>query len=390
MITRKTFLILVLLSVLFIGSPFNAQLALARFGGAGVGRGNFGRGDFDRGDYSHADGWGDRAGDPFGNIDRSYYSDAAQRPLATDGGMGKFMDSHLAAPVHGAGYGAYGHADWAAHGDAVRHCYDRRCFDRDWWAAHHYYGYYYPWMGGAYCWGYTSWPMMAGFMGLAAASYPAAYDYGNNITYQDNNVYYGTEPVATAAEYNNQANTLATRAPDVSPTTTDNNVTTSESSLALESKQASELPKLKPENEKDWKPLGVFSLVQGGQTDSSKLFQLMVNKDGYIRGNFYDVLTDEVKPVNGAIDKKSMRAAWKVSGVKDVVYDTGLSNLLKPQSPILIHMGKEQTQQWELVRLEQPGKSSATDKNTANGANNSTEKTSNPADKATKSQDNTI
>ncbi len=81
-----------------------------------------------------------------------------------------------------------------------------------------------------------------------------------------------------------------------------------------------------------------------------------MNKEGVIHGNYYDMMTDEVKPISGAVDKKSMRAAWKVSGVKDVVYDTGLSNLLKQESPVLVHYGKDKTQQWNLVRLEQPNK----------------------------------
>jgi len=370
MFAKRRLSIVFLLSLLLLGESLNVEMALARFGGAGVGRGNFGRGDFD-----HGDAWGDHAGGPFGNIDRSYYGDdhaydpgAVQRPLATDGGLGRF-----------AGYGAHPvmGAHPAVNGDAVRHAYcDRHCFDRDWWAAHHY-GYYYPWMNSGYCWGYTSWPMMAGFWGMAAASSPVAYDYGNNITYQGNNVYYGSSAVATAPQYAEQADNLATLAPVISlPAEPTSGITT-----------GTELPKLKPENEKDWKPLGVFSLVQGGQTDSSKLFQLMVNKEGHIHGNYYDMMTDEVKPISGAVDKKSMRAAWKVSGVKDVTYDTGVSNLLKQDSPILIHFGKDRTEQWNLVRLEQPNKSKdPAVKSTIEPA----EKTSSQLDKTSIPTDSTI
>jgi hypothetical protein len=336
MLTRKTLSTVTLLVPLLFAQLVTPQMVSGRFGGAG-GRGGFNRGgDFGHGfDESH-----------FGNIDKSYYEHPSetgygtQRPLATDGGLGRVMDSgmarNIAAPVRG---------PVGVNGDSVRHAYadhpyaDHRAFDADWWAHHHDYGWYYPWMGGGYAWGCTSWPIMAGFLGVAAATSPVPYDYGNNITYQGNNVYYGSQPQATATQYYEQADNLATLAPVISLPAA-----------------GEPMPKLKSENQKDWKPFGVFSLVQGGQTDSSKLFQIMVNKEGIIHGNYYDMMTDEVKPISGSIDKKSMRAAWKISGVKDVVYDTGVSNLLKQESPILVHYGKDKTEQWNLVRLEQPNK----------------------------------
>jgi hypothetical protein len=105
---------------------------------------------------------------------------------------------------------------------------------------------------------------------------------------------------------------------------------------------------------KDWKPFGVFSLVQQGQSESTSLFQIAVNKDGVLRGNYYNTLTDQATPINGKIDMKSMRACWTVKGVKGVVYDTGVANLMEAQSPILVHFNKDRTEQMMLVRLPQP------------------------------------
>ena len=68
-------------------------------------------------------------------------------------------------------------------------------------------------------------------------------------------------------------------------------------------KNTSTTKELKP-LPKDWKPLGVYSLVQGGQSNTNMMFQLAVNKKGAIKGNYYNALTDETKPVNGAIDKR--------------------------------------------------------------------------------------
>jgi len=137
--------------------------------------------------------------------------------------------------------------------------------------------------------------------------------YGNNITYQNENVYYGSQPVDTTSAYYNEAQTLAQSVP----------VTEAEIS------------------DKDgWKPLGVFSMVQGEQTNTTEMFQLAVNKKGAIKGSYYNPLTNESKPIAGAVDKKNMRACWTVGKDKNVVFDTGLANLLQPQSQLLVHYGK--------------------------------------------------
>ena len=207
------------------------------------------------------------------------------------------------------------------------YCY-AGCFDHGFWGHH-------PEADWAYAnrwhdnwaWGYTSWPMMAGFWGMSAAAMPVEYAYGNNITYQNDNVYYGSQPEATTAAYYTQAQTLAQSVP----------ITEEET-----------------KEESNWKPLGVFSMVQGQQQNTTTMFQLAVNKNGAIKGTYYNPLTSETKPVTGAVDKKKGRASWIIAGDKNVVYDTGLYNLLQKQSQMLVHYGKDKTQQWTLVRLEQP------------------------------------
>ena len=151
------------------------------------------------------------------------------------------------------------------------------------------------------------------------------YEYGNNVTYQDDEVYYGDQPIATADEYYEQASTLAQSVP----------------------------PPPAPQGS-DWMPLGVFSLVQGNQTDSSTLFQLALSKSGAVAGNYYSVLTGATLSVHGAVDPKTQRVAWTVGDNATTVYDAGISSLSEDESPVLVHFGKDQTQQWMLVRLKQP------------------------------------
>jgi len=84
------------------------------------------------------------------------------------------------------------------------------------------------------------------------------------------------------------------------------------------------------------------------------MFQLAVNKNGAIRGNYYHAFADNTLPVYGSVDKKTQRAAWSVGEKQDVVFETGIANLTRDETPILMHYGKGNTQQFTLVRVEQP------------------------------------
>ncbi len=200
--------------------------------------------------------------------------------------------------------------------------YQYGAFNAGWWGAHP--GAWRPfgWTA-ANAWGWATPFTLTNWFGWSAA--PVYFDYGTNIVYQGDQVYVDDQPGPTAAVYYQQAADLAQSAPVAPP----------------------------PAKEEKWQPLGVFSLVQGEQTDTSAVFQLAVNKDGIIRGNYYNVFTNTTLPVRGAVDKKTQRASWIVGDQKDTVYDTGIYNLTKEESPLLIHFGKDRTQQWLLVRIQE-------------------------------------
>jgi hypothetical protein len=195
-------------------------------------------------------------------------------------------------------------------------------FNRGWWGDHPGAWFAAGW-GFGRCWGWTAWPLLWPWYGWGVAA-PIYYDYGTNIVYNDNEVYYGDDPVATAGQYYDQAAAIATSTQNTSG------------------------------SEGEWKPLGVFGLVQGEQAAASAVFQLATSKDGAIGGNFCDMLTGSTLQVHGAVDKQTQRAAWTVGDNKTTVYDTGIYNLTKEEAPLLVHFGKDRTEQWMLVRLKQP------------------------------------
>lgn len=358
---RKLAIVSLALSTLLI-QQFSDQATWARGGGGGRGfgggfggrdfGGGFGGGfdrGFDRGAFSPGREWGRPDDFGFGggndfrpNVTPRVSEDDLRagantsynwggRSLATEGGLGRVAET--TPGVHGTV--GITSADLAAAGRAVRNDYHYPgLFNHDWWQNHR--GYWpYGWPEG-WAWGGCGWPELGGWWGVGGVM-PVDYDYGNNISYQGDNVYYGSQPVESTDQYYDEAQSLAqTGAADST---------------------ASNLAKAQ---QKDWKPLGVYSLVQGAQTSTTILFQLAVNQKGTIKGTYYNALTGDVKPVVGSVDKKRMRAAWTIGTNKAVVYDTGVYNLLQPQGSLLVHYGKgkNKTQQWTLVRLQQPGSTS--------------------------------
>jgi hypothetical protein len=163
---------------------------------------------------------------------------------------------------------------------------------------------------------------------------PVYYSYGDNIYYEGDEVYYGDKAVATADEYAAQAQTLAESAPEV-------------------------------DDAVDWLPLGVFAITQDGESAGpppTMFLQLAVNKQGIIAGTFQNTAdaTAPSQPIEGMVDKKSQRTAWTIVGKSWPIMETGISNLSKDTAPVLVHFEDGQTQQWLLVRLEEPEGEAAT------------------------------
>jgi hypothetical protein len=249
--------------------------------------------------------------------------------LPTDGAFGGSFSGEAARA------GAFAHPTVplsgsvaAARGTAVRNSFDGYgAFNHGWYGDHPGAWAAAGW-GASTAWHAAAWSSVGAWCGWGNAA-PVEYDYGNNVTYQDNQVYYGDQPVCTADQYYQQAATIAQTAP--APDAANN----------------------------DWLPLGVFSLVQGDQSETNTMFQLAVNKAGAIAGNYNNILTGTTAPVHGFVDKKTQRAAWTVGANTTTVYDVGISSLTKDEAPLLIHIGKDKTQQWLLVRLQQPDQPNA-------------------------------
>ena len=203
-------------------------------------------------------------------------------------------------------------------------------FDDNWWSDH-------PNIDFGYSpnfnyWGAAAWPAVIGWVGYGWNT-PVNYNYGENVYYQDNSVYYGDQPVATTEEYAQQAEAIATSIPETKPA------------------------------EEDWMPLGVFAITPDGEPTGSEptfYLQLAVSKQGILSGTLQNTATDSVQSIEGMVDKQTQRAAWTAEGKTRPLMETGIINLTQDTAPALVHFADGTTQQWLLVRLDQPDAAAAT------------------------------
>lgn len=292
------------------------------FGGGGNfgGGGHFNGGGGNFGGGGHFNGGGGRFNGGGGNFNRGNFS----------GNRGNWGFSRISGNNINAGHNIHNFSPTYMnnHGTMVRNnFYGGGYWGHGYWGAHGFWGapggWYCPGWGWGMPWMITSWATMAGMLALDATMMPRYYGYGQNVTYNNNQVYYNGQPYASANEYYNQAQNLA------------------------QSGNAG-----KPRKKDKWEPLGVFSLVQGDQKNSTMLFQIAIDPKGNIAGNYFDMLTEQTQQIKGKLDKKDQRVAWIIGDNKKVVYDTGLGNLMKDQAPILVHFDKDRTEQWLLVRIK--------------------------------------
>ena len=102
-------------------------------------------------------------------------------------------------------------------------------------------------------------------------------------------------------------------------------------------------------------PLGVFALTPDAGKPSNMVLQLAVNKEGVIQGTYFNKENNKAKPIKGMVDKESERAVWTFADKNKhaVIMETGIYNLTKDETGVLVHFGKEQTQEWLMIRLKE-------------------------------------
>src|SRR5208337_773211 len=187
-------------------------------------------------------------------------------------------------------------------------------------------------------WGAATYATAATWLALDKGSDSSgSYDYGVNVVYEGDDVYVDGKREASAKEYSQQAITLANTSEEQPPAP------------------------MPPEDGKqaEYLPLGVWAMVQEEKGDAYMFFQISIDKDGVVTGAYKNLLSGEVSPISGQVDKKTQRVAWKI-GSNNTVIEAGLQNLTQDVASCLVHFDTDTTQTWLLVRLKQPDMPNAT------------------------------
>ena len=192
-----------------------------------------------------------------------------------------------------------------------RHWHNRpnRPFHPGWWAGGPgvrppiYHPWYRPGGWGRWHWwaGATVGALTGWFVG-SAWSRPVYYNYGGggNVYYESNTVYVDGSEYCSADEYYQQAEQIAESVPEYSED------------------QAEQL---------EWLPLGVWAVTQEGVTDSNRLIQLAVNKEGVIAGTYYNETTSSSIPIEGSVDQGNAACCVATARRKELQYRHGNGDL---------------------------------------------------------------
>ena len=199
---------------------------------------------------------------------------------------------------------------------------------------------------------------LTSFLGLAALS-DSHKQAATNVTYEGDNVYVNGQP---AQQYYQQAQQLAGTAGgnDYSGEQNGSTGVPLNQQLAYNPDSNGQIPTAAASGATEqWEPLGVYSLVEPGQSQSTMLFQLAINKNGIVRGNYLNQITSERAQIHGALDKATQQISWSIGDNSDTVFGTTLNELMKEDSKVVVQFGPSNTKQMSLVRQKPPDESQA-------------------------------
>jgi hypothetical protein len=203
-------------------------------------------------------------------------------------------------------------------------------FNNNFWNDH---GWHPPyWNEGRDWWRAATWAGALGWLGYNWAtpySYGSYYDEG--YTYDDSQ-YTAAQPPYVASSYDELSNSM------------DNTL----SGVNMESQE--------------WMPMGVFALASSPDSDVEPMYyvQLALAKGGYLAGTAYNATLDQSKQIDGTVDPKTQRVTWQLTDKPNApIIETGVFDLTQAVAPIKVYFQNGTTQNWYLVRQEQPTESTA-------------------------------
>jgi len=114
--------------------------------------------------------------------------------------------------------------------------------------------------------------------------------------------------------------------------------------------QSSDDVEVIPEPSDQWLPLGVFAVIANLGDEPEIMVQLALDRSGNIAGSYFNAPAGVVLPIVGSVQQETQRAAWKIGKEDQIIMQTGIDNLSKDSSSVLIFFPDGTSETWTLQR----------------------------------------
>lgn len=104
----------------------------------------------------------------------------------------------------------------------------------------------------------------------------------------------------------------------------------------------------------DWLQLGVYAVASTNGEPASRYLQLAVNRQGEIRGVYYDAISGASQNLTGRIDESTQVAQWSPDSNPQTTFRTKLSELTQSSGTVEVTQPAGQ-QRWRIVREQSAG-----------------------------------
>lgn len=102
-----------------------------------------------------------------------------------------------------------------------------------------------------------------------------------------------------------------------------------------------------------WLPLGLFGVVSNVGDKPEIMIQMALDREGNIAGSYYNTTAEVTLPLIGSVEQDTQRVAWKIGETDPIVMQTGLENLSKESSTVLVFFSDGTSETWTLERQDE-------------------------------------
>jgi hypothetical protein len=100
----------------------------------------------------------------------------------------------------------------------------------------------------------------------------------------------------------------------------------------------------------DWLALGNYTVLNDGGLPTSRFLQLSVDRQGNLRGTYYDGISNTSQNLRGHVEQSTQQAQWRLDSNPQVVFRTNLADLTELNGSIQLNYPSGQQETWRITR----------------------------------------